>query len=317
MLSKCPIMSKVCKIDLLYEQNKHEIDNKTVIVTTHFNNNKRIIVYLPGFDDYFYYANIVDQYKYIDFISIDLPGFGYNKGYTYDNHISNINDMCFTISNVMTLYTEFFVGKDVDILGFSMGGHIAMCYVWLSETFKFMFPFRRLLLSNPLLHFRIDYHFLSTIAVMISRVTYAFSSTWNIKPTYLESVYEDNMELENIYSKQSLKHYNIDNFNTCELAGVKPKEFYNGTMVSVLNSVQNLCMSDGIKTRCICVCSKSFGNEPLKQDSICDPDDTCYYLPKICTDFSIKKFEMGHNAFKQPFYANTNYIEICNYLFQD
>lgn len=316
MFLKCPIMSQVSKFDLLYKQTTHNINGEKVIVTTHLNDNDRIIVYLPGYDDYFYYHHIVNQYKHIDFMSIDLTGFGYNKGYKYDNHITNINDMCFMISNILILYSDVFKGKKVDLLGFSMGGHIAICYVFLSESFDFMFKFNKLLLTNPLVYIRVNYSIITYIAVFISRISFIFSPTLNIRPTYLESEYSDSMELEDIYSSETLKYLNIKNFDTCQISGKNP-EFYNGTMVSVLNSVQTLCRSTGINTKCICVCSKEYGNEPLKKDSVCNPDDTVYYLPKFCNNLTIRRFETGHNIFRQPPTATVNYIEICNYLFDD
>lgn len=316
-LASCPIMSKVCKVTPIYTQNEHFFDDVKIIVTSCFRNNERCIVYIPGYDDYFYHHHVVSEYPNIDFMSIDIPGFGYNKGYPFDNHLENISKLCLYISKAIIYYLDKFPHMNVDILGFSMGGHIAMCYVWLSERVNYLFRFRKLLLTNPLTCFHIKNNIVTFLAEFISRVTYLFSSTINIKPTVFGYEIEDYLEMENIYENELLKQYHIDDFNTFKIGGEDSKPFSNGTMVTIVNNVKEMINSDGIKTPTLCICSEKFGSDPLKKDGVCDPVDTVEYLPKICKNLRIEQFECGHQPFRQPYYAKVNFVMICDVLFEE
>lgn len=316
MVSSCPIMSKIFEQDIFYDQHDFYDGEDKIIVTTHLNNNKRCVVYISGYDDYFYHHNVVEYYPYIDFISIDVPGFGYNKGYSHDNNILNINKMCGNISSVLNDQRYNLKDKDVDIIGFSMGGHIAMCYVWLSERSEDMFKFRKLLLMNPLFDFKTESQILTKIAVFLSRLTYFFTNSLNIIPESLEYNHSDFLELENIYNSEKLRYYNVDNFDTSKLSVEHKKPFYNGTLVKVLKNISIMIESENIQTETICILSKKYGDEPLLEDNICDPEDSLLFLPKICNDIRIKQFECGHQPFRQPFFTKVNFIDLCDYIFE-
>ena len=111
----CPILKKVNEYKEIYKQWKLNIKDKEIIVTTCFRRNKRCIVYIPGFDDYFFYHHVAEEYPDIDFISVDLPGFGNNKGQSFDNHLGNMNELCEFISETIKKCCLDF--EIIDILG--------------------------------------------------------------------------------------------------------------------------------------------------------------------------------------------------------
>ena len=311
---ECPIISKICEVNPIYEQRIHMIDDSRVVVTSCKRGNSRCIVYIPGYDDYFYYHHVVEEYPELDFISIDIPGFGYNKFRVFDNHITEMRQICRFISEIMFIYDVDYM--QVDILGFSMGGQIALYYVWYSERYS-VYKFSNLLLSNPLLNFYTESSIVWFLAVFISRITYLFSNKINIRPRSLKYKSDDLFELEDIYQKNiNLKKYEITNFDVNQIGGTHDKPFSNGTLVTIMNNMSSILYSSGIMTNTICVCSKKFGNEPLKEDNVCNPADIFEILPKICKNYKIYPFECGHQPFKQPYYAKCNFIEICNQLFE-
>lgn len=312
----CPIISKICETNPIYDQKVYTFNNEKIIVTSCLRGNKRCVVYIPGYDDYFYYHHIVEEYPDIDFMSIDIPGFGYNKGYYFDNHLADMGTLCAYISCALEIYESKTPHDRVDILGFSMGGQIALYYVWLSEHTNGLFKFDNLLLSNPLLNFYIDSVLIRYAAVFISRIIYLFSNKINIRPSLLEYETEYLYELEDIFSSEKLKKYGVKNFDVWKVGGNFPKPFSNGTMVTVMNNMCTMINSTGITTRTICIYSSSFGNTQLKQDNVVNPADIESNLPKICKNYKLCKFEMGHSPFRQPFFAEVNYVDICNVLFE-
>lgn len=312
----CPIISKICETNPIYKQKVYSFNGEKIIVTECLRGNKRCIVYIPGYDDYFYYHHIVEEYPHIDFISVDIPGFGYNKGYYFDNHLADMGTLCAYISYTLEIYKAKYNHDRIDILGFSMGGQIALYYVWLSEHTNGLFKFDTLLLSNPLLNFFTESVIIKYAAIFISRITYLFSNKLNIRPSLLEYEVDYLYELEDIYSNSKLKKYKVENFDVWKVGGSHQKPFSNGTMVTVMNNMCTMINSSGVATRTICVCSSSFGDGQLKQDNVVNPMDTEENLPKICKNYKIKKFQCGHQPFKQPFYAETNYIDICDVLFE-
>lgn len=310
---KCPILKKICETDPIYDQRKTTIKNKEIITTTCFRNNKRCIIYICGFDDYFYYHHVVEEYPDLDFIAIDLPGFGYNKGYYFDNHLTEMDLLCECISETIKIYCSSY--ENVSLMGFSMGGHVSLYYTWLAERNTNLFLPDELLLISPLVNFYTRYPVLFFIGAILSRISYLISSQINMRPSYFDIENNDMLELEDIYSSEKLSKYEIDDFDVNSIGGYHPKPFSNGTIVTVLNNMNKMINSNGIATKTICVCSTEFGNEPLKQDCAVHPDDILSYIDKICTNVKIQQFECGHQPLKQPFYTGISFIDVCNCLF--
>ena len=73
------------------------LNSETAILLTEFRQDKdkkaeHVLFYFCGYDDYFYHCHIFNYAKKnIDVIVVDIPGFGYNKGYPKDKlyHVEN------------------------------------------------------------------------------------------------------------------------------------------------------------------------------------------------------------------------------------
>lgn len=311
---RCPILKKVCEINPIYRQWKFCIRNKEIIVTTCYRGNNKCIIYLSGYDDCWYYHHVAEEYQDLDFISIDCEGFGVNKGYTYDNHLIYMNEICECISE--TIFKCCFNFENVYMMGFSMGGHIALYYTWLAERNEHLFLPKKLLLLSPLVNFYTEYPFIVSIGILLSRITYLFSSQIDLHSSYFDIEINDMLELEDIYSNEKLKKYEIDDFDISSIGGYHSKPFLNGTIVTVLNNMNTMLASNGILTETICVCSNKYGNEPLKEDNILNPEDIKKYLGIICNKLKLKQFDCGHNPLRQPYFTSVSFVDICNYLFE-
>jgi len=310
---KCPILSKVNQVKKLYKQKTILFNDKKVVITSVNRNNDRCIIYLPGFDDYFYHHHVVEEYQNIDFISLDIPGFGFNKGHDFDNHLQNMDTICYYISETTKHFCKY---KTIDLMGFSTGGHIATYYVWKSEQDNTLFRFRKLLLISPLLNIYLESTWSLYLGIFVSRLTYAFSSRINIRSDAWEYESYDYPELKNIYSSEKLKKYKIKDFNIFKVGGHFRKPISNGTIVTILNNIQQIIKGNKITTPIICVCSTSYGPNYLTQDSYCHHQDITTILHKISDNYQLKKFECGHQPLKQPFFTDVSFIDICNFIFE-
>jgi hypothetical protein len=311
---KCPILKKINEYHSKYEQTQIIINDKEIVVTKCFRGNSRCIVYICGFDDYFYHYHVVEEYLDLDFIAIDLPGFGKNKGYEFDNHLENMELLCDCLSKTIKLYCSKF--EIVDILGFSMGGNIALYYVWSAERNYELFLPRKLLLLSPLVNFYIEWPGIAILATLLSRICYLFSNRIDLHYSYFDKETEDMLELEDIYSSEKLNKYEIEDFDINRIGGYHIKPFSNGTVVTVLNNINTMVNSTGITTETICLSSNKYGNEPLKEDPAVNPEDIKYYLEKICENLILNQVECGHQPLRQPYYTPVTFIDVCNFIFE-
>jgi alpha-beta hydrolase superfamily lysophospholipase len=310
---ECPILSKINETNPIYKQKILRIANNDIIVTTAFRGNRRCIVYIPGYDDHWYLHHVFEEYPHLDFISIDIPGFGFNKNRYFDNHLENMQLICHFISEATR---QCCAHEIVDCLGFSLGGHISLYYTWTSEFNKRLFKFNKLLLVSPLVNIYCDSTLALYLGIFVSRVTYAFTNKLNVRYDAGEYEYRDYPELKNIYESEKLKKYNVTDFNIYKIGGKFSKPISNGTVVTILNNINEIKKGYKIQTPVICVCSSSYGPNELTQDNVCHHQDITDYLDEICRNHVIHKFKCGHHPLRQPFFTDVSFVDICNKLFE-
>lgn len=223
--------------------------------------------------------------------------------------------ICKIISEITSMYCVNF--KTVDMLGFSMGGHISIYYTYFTYGDDCYFNFNKLLLINPLTNLYLPYPILVNFVYLYCLFTFLISPNIDIQTKYYEFECQNLLELEDIYSHEKLKKYCIDDFDVEKIGGYSKKQFTNGNVINIFKNIKEITSSKTkINKEIICILSESYGNEPLKQDNVCNPADTEYFLQNHCENFKIHKFECGHNALKQPFYSEVNFIEISKKLFE-
>ena len=335
----CPVLNNAKVIT--YEQKIIKFNKFKIILTYSLNkekHNDKVIVFFPGYNNYFYYHNIRLLYPDYDFFSLDIPGYGFNGSnpdYPYEhngikvqpNYFDNVDNICDMINTTLsTNYTEENDNINIKkyskkyLLGFSTGGFIATYYVWKCDTKNNdYFKFDKLLLISPLVGYYINKNYVisSLINVVISFIS-LFNHKQNLKGDIgKQSPASDKLKtiLSSIYSHMSVNNINNINhyINTTNFDNILSKTrsgAYSGWINNINNSVSLMVKSKKkITTNVKLVCSlkHKIGNE-FNADEFIMPDFIINNLNNIIdkNKFSYKHFDCCHDAMIQPF---SNYFQ--------
>ena len=371
---KCNILKNASK--LIYKQKTINFDKFKIILTYSINDissqfikptpqlishifplkkqNNKVIIFLPGYNNYFYYHHVRLSYPDYDFFSLDIPGYGFNgsnssEPYEYlnekiePNYFDNIDNVCDMINSVLSANYSL-DDSDIDIktynkkylMGFSTGGFIATNYVYKCDTEinNKYFKFDKLLLVSPLTKFYLSNNCLiNNLTDFILSIINIFNKKTNLnlnsgKPyTYALTV---NKLITSIYEKMTLKNniindcdkYIINTNVTCNLQ--ETAQLHSGWFAHINNTTTKIIKSNKkIITPTKLVFSKNHTSKSnTDNDNLLYPKFIIEHLSHIISHDSLmyKQFTCGHDALLEPFdnYNNDNdnisFVDICDFL---
>ena len=288
------------------------------------NKNRKAIIYFTGIHSYFLYHYIRLQYLDYDFYIVDIPSFGFNNNYKYNNiTIPNsyfddenlLNEYLYTTFNY--LYKKYNLNNsnydEINLLGFSAGGLIILNF--MSEYEKKPInnlTFNKILLESPLTHLYFISNTITTLYKYLSYFIGFFSNYFNLSPYTGQNSNESitfNKCLDNIYSNLNLNInkdiYQIDLNYMPDIN--QPK--YTGWLNCCDRIYKKLYYSQSkINTTVYCALSTEYTSNATyySGDLYVNPDYIINDINKICKVYKLKQFISQHELLLKPFNVNNN-----------
>lgn len=356
---KCPILTNINNVDKKKTYKQYLLDfpedKFNTIITTKIGEsiNKKSIIYLCGFNDYFYHHHITIDYEDYDFYIVDLPGFGFNSNYEFgsyiykdsnnilykqhNNYYDNMDYLFDCLNKTMKQLKIEFKDRfdnyqnDIILCGHSTGGHIAYSHIYnmIKRDNDDDFKFTKLSLNSPLTRFYLSSNYLlDNLFHFTIQILYFLGININIRTNAGKETNEKNLSLKEIYKKEPLlQKYLPENkddidkiFNTTVvLTKFYQKAYVNWIYVTEENTNKMLKDKDKLKFSTFVVTSIKHGFDIQNNDSTLDPLEIRNDLSKIFDKKSILFLELPtpHQAFLETDLDNDNvtYKDVCKFLF--
>lgn len=186
---------------LKFIKKTYYVGNKKTKIVINFKknkNNKKAIIWIPGYNDYFYHYHISEKLPNLDFYAINLRNCGYSKEKDCIPHYcSNLEEyfeeLDFLFENLINNNYE-----EVILYGHSTGGLIAIIYYNYNKKKK-LNKINKLILNSPFLYLKLD----CISNFILNYIIYYISD-------YIPSLNINNIKKINKYTRFIKKKMSID-----------------------------------------------------------------------------------------------------------
>jgi len=299
-------------------------------------NNRKVIFYFAGYNDYFFHYHLVKRYNKYDFIVIDLPGFGFNKWYNPEddakaryaqsinyNFFNNTDKLYKKLTKVFNFFASQY--KQYYLFGLSTGGFIITSYLYKNEiNRKCKIKFNKCILNSPFMKLYTEPAYMLRIINIFSKVTSIFTDKFDIQAlspsSNTEYINAINDCLQNIHSQQQYRSIEKQHMEICYKPEFSPCKY--NSWINTINSESELMKNSTIKVTVpsILVCSTSYRNTTgyYNYDEAINPLDAVDCITKIMTNLQVHMYKSGHDVTLEPFNDgdNINFETIFDPIFR-